>query len=454
MDQGMMFHSEQEVRFLKLLKYMIPTYLTSLFNTVYTIIDGMFVAAYVGTNGLAAINIVYPIVNVLTGIALAFATGGSAITALYIGGAKVERAKKSFSVSVFASILTGSVISLLMYGNLTEILQFLGETARVRKDCRIYAYGWLFAAPIVAGKEVFTYFVRVDGAPTYSFVMSLSGGVLNIILDYVLVGELRMGVLGAVIATIFGILLSFGMGMYYFWKKSKRLHFMGKGLSIGEAVRCMGNGASEFVNQLAVGITTMVFNRTALGLAGEDGVAAVSIIMYLQFLCIGIYFGFSMGIAPTLSYAYGEKNLAVCRKLEGYAYRFLLLAPPVIYGLLYLLTPIGVSCFAADTDAVYSMAVEGMRVYGMGFLVSGINIFAAICMMSYGKGGYSGSITFMRSFLLLLVFLYVLPKRIGIYGLWMSMPAAELLTMVVSVIILTAKKDRTNEKSEYSFYHK
>ena len=170
--------------------------------------------------------------------------------------------------------------------------------------------------------------------------------------------------------------------------------------------------------------------------------------------CIGIYFGFSMGIAPTLSYAYGEKNLAVCRKLEGYAYRFLLLAPPVIYGLLYLLTPIGVSCFAADTDAVYSMAVEGMRVYGMGFLVSGINIFAAICMMSYGKGGYSGSITFMRSFLLLLVFLYVLPERIGIYGLWMSMPAAELLTMVVSVIILTAKKDRTNEKSEYSFYHK
>lgn len=193
---------------------------------------------YVGTNALAALNIVYPIVNILTGIALIFATGSNSITALYIGGNEKESANRSFTVS------------------------------------------------------------------------------------------------------------------------------------------------------FATAVTTIIFNRTALSFAGENGIAAVSIIMYLQFLFTGIYFGFSMGIATPLGYAYGNKRADVCRILERYAYRFFIVAPIVIYILTYRLTPLGVSFFSDSTSPVFSLAVSGMRIYGVGFLFSGINIFSAIRLMSYGKAIY------------------------------------------------------------------
>ena len=272
MENTLIFASEKEVRFGKLLKFIIPTYLTSLFNTVYTIIDGLFVSAYVGTNALAAINIVYPIVNVLTGIALVFATGGSAVAALHIGENRKEEASRAFSVSSVAAVLLGCLVSLIVLTNLSMILTLLGATDVAIAGCKTYALWWLWATPVVIGKELFTYFIRVDGSPTYSFATALSGGILNIILDYVLVGRMQMGIYGAALATILGLVLSFLMGIYYFARKYKALSFTLHGLSAGLALRCMVNGASEFVDQLAIAITTIVFNRTALAFAGEDGV--------------------------------------------------------------------------------------------------------------------------------------------------------------------------------------
>ena len=221
MENTLIFTSEKEVRFGKILKFIIPTYLTSLFNTVYTIIDGIFVSAYVGTDALASINIVYPIVNVLTGIALVFATGGSAVAALHIGGNRKAEADRSFSVSTVAAILLGCLISLLVLANLSAILSLLGATDVTIAGCKTYARWWLLVAPVVIGKELFTYFIRVDGAPTYSFLTALSGGILNIILDYVLVGRMHMGIYGAALATILGLVLSFTMGIYYFIRKHK-----------------------------------------------------------------------------------------------------------------------------------------------------------------------------------------------------------------------------------------
>ena len=447
MENALIFSSAKEVRFGKLLKYIVPTYLTSLFNTVYTIIDGVFVSAYVGTNALAAINIVYPIVNVLTGIALAFATGGSAVAALHIGGGKKDMANRSFSVSIVAAVLLSGSVSLLVILNLSKILSLLGATDLTMTDCKIYALWWLWATPVVVGKELFTYFIRVDGSPAYSFATALSGGVLNMLLDYIMVGQMQMGIRGAALATILGLAMSFGMGVYYFICKSKAVSFTLLGLSVREALYCMINGASEFIDQLAIAITTVVFNRTALAFAGENGVAAVSIIMYLQFLFIGVYFGFSMGIAPQLGYAYGDGKFNICRKLEQYAHLFFAIAPILIYMLTYFLAPVGVSCFTEQTSPVFSIAISGMRIYGLSFLFSGINIFAAVRMMAYGKGYYSGLITFLRSFALLLLFLAILPMKFGLTGVWLAVPAAELLTLPAAVCFLRPARKQLQSNS-------
>lgn len=441
MEKTLIFQSVEDIRLNKLLRFIIPTYLTSLFTTVYTIVDGIFVSAYVGTNALAAINVVYPLVNILYGIALAFATGGSALAALHIGGKRKEEACRTFSVSMVAAIIIGCVISAIILLKLPIILQMLGATTLLMADCKAYIYWWLFGAPIVVGKEMFTYFIRVDGSPTYSFLTALSGGLFNIVFDYIFIGQLHMRITGAALATFLGLLLSFVMGVIYFLVRPNFLRFTRHGLSVKEAFRSMFNGTSEFVNQLAIAITTVVFNRSALIFAGEDGVASVSIIMYLQFLCIGIYFGFSMGLSTPLGYAYGDRNFSVCRVLEKYAYRFFAIAPIVLYGCTYLLAPIGVHFFASPGSTVFDMAVSGLRLYGLGFLFSGINIFAAIRMMTYGKGYISGIITFLRSFALLLLFLTVLPRFLELNGIWLAVPAAEILTLVVALWTLRKKTE-------------
>lgn len=439
MEKVLIFDSAQDVRFKKVLAFIIPTYLTSLFNTVYTIVDGIFVSSYVGTNALASINIAYPIVNVLTGIALAFATGGSSLAALHIGGKKTEEANQTFSVCVLLSMIIGCILAVLMWLNLSPILTFLGATPITMADCQTYALWWLIGTPVVIGKELFTYFIRVDGSPTYSFLTALSGGVVNIILDYVFVGRMQMGILGAALATMLGLLFSFMMGLYYFIRLKHTLRFTTKQLSIRNGMKCVVNGTSEFINQLAIAITTIVFNRTAMTFAGEDGIAAVSIIMYLQFLVLGVYFGFSMGIAPPLSYAYGDGKKDVCHVLESYANRFFTIAPIVLYVATYFLAPLGVSFFADKSSSVYELAISGMRIYGTGFLFCGTNIYSAIRMMAYGKGFVSGIITFLRSFALLLLFLIVLPLFWQMNGIWLAVPAAEVVTLFVLLFFIKPK---------------
>lgn len=170
-----------------------------------------------------------------------------------------------------------------------------------------------------------------------------------------------------------------------------------------------------------------------------DGIAAVSIIMYLQFLVIGIYFDISTGMAPPLGYIHGENNQSVCRALERYAYRFFLGSPLLLYGATFLLAPLGVSFFAAPNSPVYTLAVTGMRLYGclygLGFLFSGVNIFNAIRFMADGKGYLSGIITFLRFFSLLLLFLLILPDLCGINGVWLAVPFAEGCTVLISVLL-------------------
>lgn len=428
MTEAVFFKEVEEVKPGKLGRFVLPTYLTSLFNTVYTIVDGIFVAAYVGSNALAAINLVYPLVNILTAVALAFGAGGSALATL--GGAKdKQRASRIFSTSILAALLLGGAITGGILANYDAVLRFLGAGAATMSAAKTYANCWLFAFPAAMGKELLTYFVRADGDPRFSLFLALSGGVTNIVLDWLLVGLLGQGILGAGLATALGLIVSCLLGLYYFKKKRRYLDWSWR-IDLKEAVRSMINGASEMVDQLAIAVTTVVFNKTALSLAGNDGMAAVSIIMYVQYLFIGVYFGSSMGLAPQLSHAYGEGKLDVCQKLEQYAGRFLLVATPVIGLVTYFSAPAAVAMFAQG--AVYDLAVKGMRLYGLAFLFAGINIYTAVKLTAYGRGHLAGLITFSRSFAGLLLFLILLPKIWGLTGLWLAVPAAELTTLLLA----------------------
>lgn len=435
MEPRIYFNDGNKIRILKIFQFILPTYFTSFFNTLYTIVDGIFVATFVGTLSLAAINIVYPIINILTGIALIFATGGSAISAMYIGGKNLIEANRSFTMSILFSMIFGFIFSLVVIIFLPEVLSFLGATQNTYNECKTYVLWWLIGSPIVIGKELLTYFIRIDGSPTYSLLLSVSGGVLNIILDYIFIAQFKMGIIGASLATLLGLLLSFLLGVIYFSIKSNYLKINLKNISFKVAFRCMVNGISEFIDQISIAITTVVFNLTVLGFAKETGVAAVSVVMYLQYLFIGVYFGYSMGISPLLSYAYGHKDTNPCKKFEIFSYKFLLFASILACILTNILAPVLVLLFTEKNSSIYFLSLNGLRLFSLSFLFSGINIFSAVRLMSYGKGHLSGIITISRSFVLLLLFLFILPKYLGINGVWLAVPLSEFFTLFISITL-------------------
>lgn len=208
-------------------------------------------------------------------------------------------------------------------------------------------------------------------------------------------------------------------------------------ISLPFSLRLAANGLSECVDQV-----TVVFNKGALSLAGENGIAAVSIIMYLRFLVIGVYFGYSKGISPLLGFCLGRRDIPYCRALEKRSRSLLLVLPPLLYALTFLSAPVLAGFFAAKGSQVFQLSVRGLRLYGLGFLFCGWNIFSAIRLTAYGQGHRAGLITSLRSFFLLLLFLWLLPRYLGLDGIWLSVPCAEVLTLPVSVFFLLRDQDR------------
>ena len=422
-----------------LVGFAIPCIISMLVTALYNIVDQVFIGQGIGMLGNAATNIAFPLSTTCTAISLLLGIGCATNYSLHLGAGEKKESEKYAGNGIILMAIMGIFLFLITTIFLTPMLKFFGATPDVLPYAEAYTRITAIGFPFLIANTGMSKLILADGSPNYSMTSMLIGAIVNTILDPVFIFVFKMGMTGAALATFLGLLLSFVMGVVYFVTHPNFLHFTFHGLSIKEAFHSMVNGTSEFVNQLAIAITTVVFNRSALLFAGEDGVAAVSIIMYLQFLCIGIYFGFSMGLSTPLGYAYGDRNFSVCRVLEKYAYRFFAIAPIILYGCTYLLAPIGVRFFASPGSTVFDMAVSGLRLYGLGFLFSGINIFAAIRMMTYGKGYISGMITFLRSFALLLLFLTVLPRFLELNGIWLAVPAAEILTLIVALWTLRKK---------------
>ena len=231
-------------------------------NYLFCYVDGIFVSKDVGTDALAAINIVDLIVNILTGIALGFAVGGSAMSMISIGSNDTQKANREFSVSTIAAILISALVALLIYLNLDVVIKFLGATEATMEYCKVYGIVWLIGVPAVVGKELLTFFIRVDGSPTVSFLLAITGGVTNIILDYIFIKEMGMGIFGAGLATVLGLVLSSIVGVGYLIFKSRILKFTFKKLTLDFIPTCIVNGSSDFISQLAIAITSVVVNIT------------------------------------------------------------------------------------------------------------------------------------------------------------------------------------------------
>ncbi len=422
------------------LKFAVPTIVMTVFMSFYTMVDGLFVANLIGTDALSAINLTAPVIQLVTAISTMLATGGSAVIMKKMGEQKSEEAKEDFTFLILVNVVVGLVMCGLGYMAMDSVFSGMGLSADVTGYCVEYLSRYLlFTVPILLMNNFTLYMIASEKA-TLSLLCSVTGGILNMVLDYVFIAVLDMGISGAALATGLGYSVTAIVGLFVFSRKKNLLHFKKPVFRLRTLGSAAANGCSEMATALVTGIITMMFNWTMLHYVGENGVAAVTIIMYVLMFASSLYTGYSYGVAPMLSFYYGERSLSESdvrtkgklKKLVSLSLKVIAVISVLTIAASFFLTKPLVSIFARPDNPVYSLAVAGNRICTAALLFIGFNIFASGMFTALSNGAVSAVLAFSRSFLFMLVTMLVLPALLGVNGIWLATPVAELMAFVLS----------------------
>ncbi len=416
-----------------LLRFAFPTIVMMVFMGLYTIVDTIFVARFVSTDALSAINIVCPVINLTVGLGTMIAAGGSAVVSRKMGAGLEQEAKEDFTLLVLAAAGIGAAILICGTLWLNPILLALGASERLLPYCRDYLGLLLLFLPANVIQTVYANLFVTAGKPGLGFGLSVLAGLANILLDYVFIVLGGMEIRGAALGTGLGYLIPAAAGTVFFFRNRGALFFVKprwRGALLTES--CL-NGSSEMVGQLAAALTTFLFNLTMMERLGEDGVAAVTIMIYSQFLLNTLFIGFSMGVAPVIGFHYGSGNREQQRKILSICVRFLAAASLLIFALSISGGSLVVRMFTPDASRVYEIAAAGFPVFSVSFLFCGFNIFISALFTALSNGKISAVLSFLRTFGLLCGGILLLPRLFGITGVWMAVPMAEGIMFFVSL---------------------
>jgi len=419
-----------------LLRFAFPTIFMMILMGLYTVVDTIFVAQFVNTDALSSINIVCPVINVTVGIGTMIATGGNAVISRQMGAGENQEAKENFTLIMIFGAATGFLILLIGIAFMDRLIYALGASNTLFPYCKDYLMNLFLFIPANVLQTLFSNLFVTAGKPGFGFGLSALAGASNIILDYVFIVLCNLGIRGAALGTGFGYLIPTVAGIAYFTLGKGTLSFTKPRLKLEVIKESCFNGSSEMVSQLAAGVTTYLFNITMIDLRGEDGVAAITIIIYSQFLLNTLYIGFSMGIAPVIGFNHGSKNIVQQNNVFKISMRFIAVASALIF----LVSRFGgayiVRLFANDTSEVYRIASNGFAVFSYSFLFCGLNSFTSAMFTALSNGKVSAVLSFLRTFGLLSGCILLLPRIFGINGVWLAVPTAEGIMFLTSVLCL------------------
>ena len=425
-----------------ILKFAIPTIAMTVFMSFYTMVDGLFVSNLIGTNALSAINLTAPLIQLVTAISTMLATGGSAVIMKKMGEQKREEAKEDFTFLILVNVAVGFIMCGLGYLVMDTIFAAMNLSSDVAGYCVEYLSRYLlFTVPILLMNNFTLYMIASEKA-TLSFICSVAGGVSNMVLDYAFIAVFKMGISGAAIATGLGYSVTALVGLLVFSQKKNLLHFKKPVFRFRVLANAATNGCSEMATALVTGIITMMFNWTMLHYIGENGVAAVTIIMYVLMFASSLYTGYSYGVAPMISYYYGEKNYGKLKKLIAVSLKVITSISVLTVAASFILTKPLVSVFARPENPVYELAVTGNRICTIALFFIGFNIFASGMFTALSNGVISAVLAFSRSFVFMLITMLVLPAICGVNGIWMATPVAELMALILSMAMFFKHRKR------------
>ena len=441
---------EKPVTLKNIVKFAVPTIAMTVFMSFYTMVDGLFVSNLIGTDALSAINLTAPVIQLVTAISTMLATGGSAVIMKKMGAQKTEEAKEDFTFLIMVNVIVGIVMCVAGYLAMDSVFAGMNLSADVEGYCVEYLSRYLvFTVPILLMNNFTLYMIASEKA-NLSLICSVMGGVLNMVLDYVFIAGFDMGISGAAIATGLGYSVTAVVGLFVFIRKNSLLHFKKPVFRFKVLASAAANGCSEMATALVTGIITMMFNGTMLHYVGEDGVAAVTIIMYVLMFASSLYTGYSYGVAPMVSFYYGERSLnegniqthEKLKKLVALSMKVIAVISVVTVAASFMLTRPLVSVFARPDNPVYDLAVTGNRICTAALFFIGFNIFASGMFTALSNGVVSAILAFSRSFVFMLITMIVLPIILGVSGIWLATPVAELMALALSVFMFLKYRKR------------
>lgn len=427
----------------KLIKFTIPTIVMMIFTSIYGIVDGIFVSNFVGSDSFAAVNLIMPALMIFGSIGFMIGTGGSALVSKTIGEGEKEKANKYFSMLIYLLIISGLILTIIGAILVEPISKLLGADETMLGDCVIYGRTIvIFLVPFVL-QNCFQSFVIVAEKPTFGLIIAIISGVTNMILDFLFMYVFKLGIFGAALATGISQLAGGIVPLVFFVRKnSSSLRLVKAKFEWKVILQTCTNGSSEMLTNLSVSLVNILYNVQLMKYVGSNGIVAYGIIMYVGFIFIGTYLGYSVGTAPIISYHYGAGNTDELKDLLKKSLRLIIITSIVLTGIAEISSRLLASIFVSYDLELLNMTTNALKIFAISYLISGFNIFSSSFFTALNNGVVSAIISFLRTLVFEVATILILPLIWGISGIWSAVIFAELFALIVSIIFLIINKKK------------
>lgn len=439
----MAIHLYDKFNYRRLIRFVIPSIVMMVFSSIYGVVDGLFVSNFVGKTAFASVNLIMPFLMVITTVGFMIGTGGSALVAKIYGEGDTERARRIFSFLIYTTLVTGGLLSVLGFIFIRPISVLLGAEGEMVDICVRYGRIILISLTAWMLQNVFQSFCVTAEKPGFGLVIMVAAGLTNIFLDFLFVDVFKWGIIGAAAATAasqaVGGIVPF---CYFAFPNSSILRLTRCDVDLKALGKSLTNGSSELMTNLSMSIVNILYNYKLMNMYGEDGVAAYGVIMYVAFIFISIFIGYSIGSAPIVSYNYGAKSIEELKNVHKKGMVLICVGAVSLTLIAVILSPVLSGVFVGYDRGLYELTKKAFALYSISFLFAGFNIYASSFFTALGNGFVSAAISFLRTLLFQVAAIFAVPAIIGDDGIWLAIVVAELFSIAVSIFFLAKNKKK------------
>ena len=427
----------------KMLRFTLPSIIMMIFTSIYGVVDGFFISNYVGKTPFAAVNFIMPFLMILGAVGFMFGTGGSALISKTMGEGDNEKAKRIFSLFVYVTVACGIVIAALGIIFIHPVAELLGAEGQMLDDCVTYGRIILVALPFYMLQYEFQSFFSTAEKPQLGLGVTVAAGLTNIVLDALFMMVFKWGLIGGAAATAISQMIGGIVPLIYFLRPNTSLLKLTKTSFDGKALlKACINGSSELMSNISMSIVSMLYNTQLLKYAGEDGVAAYGVLMYVNMIFLAAFIGYSVGTSPVIGYHYGANNQTELKSLLKKSGSIICAFAICMFMFAEVLANPLSGIFVGYDEALMDMTINAFRIFSFSFMCAGFSIFGSAFFTALNNGLISALISFLRTLVFQVIAVLVLPIFFGLNGIWFSIVTAEIISVIVTLAFIFGKRKK------------